>query len=112
MSKKWIVSLLAVVTLVVIAGPSPGWAQKGPIKVGFLAPVTGGAAQVGKDMVNGFMKYVEDNGSQFAGRKVEVVVEGTQGEPSMALTKLRKLVESDKVHVLAGLLFAPVGHAL
>ena len=112
MSKKWIVSLLAVVTLVVIAGPSPGWAQKGPIKVAFLAPVTGGAAQVGKDMVNGFMKYVEDNGSQFAGRKVEVIVEDTQGEPSIALTKLRKLVESDKVHVLAGLLFAHVGYAL
>src|SRR3990172_6959954 len=112
MSKKRIVSLLAVVALVVVAGPSPGWAQKGPIKVGYMGPMTGGAAAVGKDMVNGFMMYLEEQGMQIAGRKVEVIVEDTQGEPAIALTKLRKLVESDRVHVLAGLLFAHVGYAL
>jgi branched-chain amino acid transport system substrate-binding protein len=109
---KRIVALLAVVTLVVIAGPSPGWAQKGPIKVGFMAPMTGGAAQVGKDMTNGFMMYLEEQGMQIAGRKVEVIVEDNQGDPAIALTKLRKLVESDRVNVLAGLLFAHVGYAL
>ena len=42
--------------------------------------------------------YLEENGSQIAGRKVEVIVEDTQGQPAVALTKLRKLVESDQVH--------------
>jgi branched-chain amino acid transport system substrate-binding protein len=111
MVKRLTVALLALavgVALVVM----PATAQKGPIKVGFLAPMTGGAAQVGKDMENGFKMWLEENGNQFAGRKVEVIVEDTQGQPNIALTKLRKLVESDKVHVLAGGLFAHVGYAL
>jgi branched-chain amino acid transport system substrate-binding protein len=93
-------------------GPSPAVAQKGPIKIGFLAPVTGGAAQVGKDMVDGISMWLAENGNQIAGRKVELVVEDTQGQPNIALTKLRKLAESDRVHVLAGGLFAHVGYAL
>ena len=83
-----------------------------PIKIGFLAPVTGGAAAVGKDMTNGFAMYLDEIGNQMAGRKVEVIVEDTQGQPAPALAKLRKLVESDRVHILAGLLFAHVGYAL
>ncbi|OGK98650.1 MAG: hypothetical protein A3I14_01190 [Candidatus Rokubacteria bacterium RIFCSPLOWO2_02_FULL_73_56] len=99
--------------LAVAVAPPPAWAQqKGPIKIGFIAPMTGGAAQVGKDMVNGLMMYLAEHGNQIAGRKVEVIVEDNQGSPAVALTKLRKLVESDKVQVLAGGLFAHVGYAL
>lgn len=112
MGKKLTVALLVVLLVVVTAGVGPAWAQKAPIKIGFLAPVTGGAAQVGKDMTNGLAMWLEENGNQIAGRKVEVIVEDTQGQPQIALTKVRKLVESDKVHVLAGGLFAHVGYAL
>jgi capsular polysaccharide biosynthesis protein len=52
---------------------------------------------------------VTEVGHQIAGRKVEVIVEDTQGKPDVALTKLRKLVESDKVQVLAGGLLASLG---
>jgi branched-chain amino acid transport system substrate-binding protein len=93
-------------------GVGPASAQKGPIRVGFMAPMTGGAAAVGKDMSNGFTMYLDEIGHQMAGRKVEVIVEDTQGQPAVALTKLRKLVESDQVQILAGLLFAHVGYAL
>ena len=111
MNKKLMVSLLAVFALV-ITGSSLGWAQKAPIKIGFLAPVTGGGAAVGKDMTSGFMMYIEENGNQFSGRKVEVIVEDTQGDPAQALTKLRKLVESDNVQVVAGAFLASEGYAL
>jgi branched-chain amino acid transport system substrate-binding protein len=110
MGTRLIVSLLAVTLAVAAGGPAP--AQKGPIKIGFLAPMTGGAAQVGKDMTNGLSLWLEENGWTIAGRKVEVIVEDTQGQPNIALTKLRKLVESDRVQVLAGGLFAHVGYAL
>src|SRR5919198_5743044 len=96
------VMTVVVMLLLALAAGDGAWAQKTPIKVGFLAPMTGGAAQVGKDMVNGFMMYLEEHGNQIAGRKVEVIVEDTQGLPAVALTKVRKLVESDKVHVLDG----------
>ena len=111
MDKKLIVALLAVVVLV-MAGPGQGWPQKAPIRIGFLAPVTGGGAAVGKDMTSGFTMYLEEIGNQIAGRKVEVIVEDTQGDPSQALTKLRKLVDSDKVLVLAGAFLASEGYAL
>jgi len=111
MDKKLIVALLAVVALV-MAGPGQGWPQKAPIRIGFLAPVTGGGAAVGKDMTSGFTMYLEEIGNQIAGRKVEVIVEDTQGDPAQALTKLRKLVDSDKVLVLAGAFLASEGYAL
>jgi branched-chain amino acid transport system substrate-binding protein len=111
MNKKLIVSLSVVVAFV-MSGPSPGRAQKGPIKVGFLTQMTGGGAAVGKDMSNGFTMYIEEISNQIAGRKVEVIIEDTQGDPAQALTKLRKLVESDKVHAVAGIFLANEGYAL
>src|SRR5215470_15084128 len=65
-------------------------AQKKPVKIGFLAPLTGGAAQIGRDMVNGFEMYLDEAGHQIAGRKVEVIVEDTAGNPGTAIAKFRK----------------------
>jgi len=111
MKRRIIASLLAVVAVIMV-GPSRGWAQKGPIKVGFLTQMTGGGAAVGRDMSNGFTMYIEEAGKQIAGRKVEVIIEDTQGDPAQALTKLRKLVESDNVHAVAGIFLANEGYAL
>jgi len=104
--------ILAVVATAVALGPGAAWAQKGPIRIGVIAPMTGGAAQIGKDMVNGLSMWLGENGNQIAGRTVEVIVEDSQGQPNIALTKLRKLVESDKVHILIGEVFAHIGYAL
>lgn len=111
MIKRMFPGVLGVLLLVALT-PGLAWGQKGPIKIGFLAPMTGGAAQVGKDMVNGLSMWLDEQNHQIAGRKVELIVEDNQGRPDVALTKLRKLVESDRVHVLAGGLFAHVGYAL
>src|SRR5215831_1141816 len=112
MAKRLGTLAAAIVVAVTAWVAGSAWAQKPPFKVGFLAPMTGGAAAVGKDMTNGFQMYLDEIGNQIAGRKVEVIVEDTQGQPAIALTKLRKLVESDRVQVLAGLLFAHVGYAM
>lgn len=107
-----VIALVVAVLVLAAASPWPAWAQKGPIKIGFLAPMTGFAAAVGKDMTNGITMYLQEAGFTIAGRKVELIVEDTQAKPDVALTKLRKLVESDKVQVLAGGLMAHVGYAL
>jgi branched-chain amino acid transport system substrate-binding protein len=113
MGRKAVVSVLVALVAIAVLATGTAWAQsKEPIKIGFLAPMTGGAAQIGKDMVNGLTMWLEENGKQIAGRKVEVIVEDTQGQPNIALTKLAKLVENDRVQVLAGGLFAHVGYAL
>jgi branched-chain amino acid transport system substrate-binding protein len=110
--KKVIVSVLVAMALVAFGDLGAAWAQKGPIKIGVIAPMTGGAAQIGKDMTNGMQMWLEENGGAIAGRKVEVIVEDSQGQPNIALTKLAKLVESDRVHVLVGEVFAHIGYAM
>ena len=106
-------ALLALAGLAVaLLAHGPALAQQGPIKIGFLAPLTGGAAQIGKDTVNGFEMYLSEAGNQIAGRKVELIVEDTAGNPGTAITKMRKLVESDKVHIVMGEVFAHIGYAL
>jgi branched-chain amino acid transport system substrate-binding protein len=112
MAKKVIVLCVLSAVLVAIAGPGPAWAQKGPIKIGVIAPMSGGAAQIGKDMTNGIAMWLDDNNQTIAGRKVEVIVEDSQGQPNIALTKLQKLVESDRVHILVGEVFAHIGYAM
>jgi branched-chain amino acid transport system substrate-binding protein len=97
--------------LLTTAPPRPE-AQPAPIKIGFLTDLTGSAAQAAKDMVNGFTMYLDEIGHQIAGRKVELVVEDSQTRPDVALSKLRKLVEHDRVHLVAGVLFGHIGYAL
>src|SRR5687768_5023864 len=108
--------LLAVLLLAALglplAGPPDSTAQSGPIKIGFLAPLTGPFAQIGKDMVNGTELYLDEIGRQVDGRAIELIVEDTEGQPATALNKSRKLVEQDKVAVLTGGLLANVGYAL
>src|SRR5215831_570066 len=112
MGNKSVAVIMGVLALLVCAGSGMVWAQKGPVKIGVITPMTGAAAAIGKDMVNGLNMYLEENGKQIAGRKVEVIVEDSQGKPDVALTKLRKLVESDKVQVLLGEVFAHIGYAM
>ena len=95
-----------------LAVPPTAHAQGGPIKIGLLAPLTGAASALGKDMLNGTELYLDGIGFQAAGRKVELIVEDTEGNTATALTKARKLVEQDKVHVLTGGLLASTGYAL
>lgn len=84
----------------------------GPIRIGFLVPLTGTVAQSGRDMLDGFQLYLAEKGSVMAGRPVELVVEDTGGVPANALTKARKLIEGDRVNVLAGPLLASEGYAI
>jgi ABC-type branched-subunit amino acid transport system substrate-binding protein len=94
------IRLLAAVLLAVLVLPlaaPPDVPAQGPIKIGFLAPLTGPFAQIGKDMVNGTELFLDEIGRQVGGRKIELIVEDTEGQPATALNKSRKLVEQDRV---------------
>src|SRR5512136_2075050 len=98
--------LLAAVSLVVLS-PTASQAQgKGPIKIGYISPLSGGMAANGKDMLAGIQLYLEEIGSQAAGRKIELIVEDDEAVPATGLTKTRKLVEKDGVHLMTGGLMA------
>jgi len=107
-----IIVLVLALLAISVTVRAPVEAKKKPIKIGLLAPLTGGAAQIGRHMVNGFEMYLEEAGQQIAGRKVEVIVEDTAGNPGTAITKFRKFAESDRVDMVVGEAFAHIGYAL
>ena len=106
---------VAVVLVVVVASLALGVGAARaaePIRIGFMAPMTGIFAQAGQDMVAGLKLSLEQLNYQAAGRKIELIVEDDEGNPATALNKTRKMVEQDKVHVVTGGLLANVGYAL
>src|SRR2546421_580921 len=102
-------ALVAASLLALAAGEA---AAQGPIRIGFLSPLSGAIAAAGKDMYSGCELYWQETGWRVAGRKLEVTLEDNEGLPATALTKLRKLVESDRVHVVAGVILSNVAYAL
>ena len=97
--------VLTLVALVVLAAPAPAPAQgtREPVKIGLLNPVTGPLAVNGTEVNEGIKLYFEEEmGGQVAGRPVRLIVEDEEGKPDVGLTKVRKLVESDKVHMVLG----------
>src|ERR1700745_883242 len=71
-------------------------AQAEELRVGFIAPMTGGFAQVGKDMVDGFQLYVDEVNGDFAGAKVKLILEDDQAKPDLGVTKAKKLILSER----------------
>ncbi|TPW15500.1 MAG: branched-chain amino acid transport system substrate-binding protein, partial [bacterium] len=94
------------VTAFMVAGvlglvvPAPALAQQGPIKIGLVYPITGPLAFQAVPMVNATKQAFDEENYTVAGRKVELLVEDSQGKPDFGLTKFRKLVERDGVHLL------------
>jgi branched-chain amino acid transport system substrate-binding protein len=105
--------LVSVVAVFIVFNPLLSWSQaKGPIKIGFISPLSGGMAANGKDMLTGIELYLDEIGYQAAGRKIELLIEDSEAVPATALTKTRKLVEKDGVHVMTGGLMASTAYAL
>jgi branched-chain amino acid transport system substrate-binding protein len=98
-------------SLVLILGAGSA-ASAEELRIGYLAPTTGIFAQVGKDMVDGFQMYLDEVKGDLGGAQVKFIVEDEQGKPDTAVTKARKLVLQDKVHMFAGGLLASTGYAL
>jgi branched-chain amino acid transport system substrate-binding protein len=107
---KVVASLLALAGL--LWAPAAGRAQE-PVRIGFIYASTGPFAQTGLDMRDGFMLYLTEVGSKAGGRTIEVIQESIgSNKPDEALTKARKLVERDNVHILGGVNATPEAYAL
>ena len=81
-------------------------AQPDPIRIGFLTVRTGALAAGGKQMEQGIQLFLQERKNMLAGRKVELIIADTGGNPAGARTKTQELVERDKVHVIIGPLAA------
>ena len=110
--QKPLVLVALVLAVVALAFGSPGEAQRGPLKIGFVTSETGILAANGKDMINGLQLFLEEQGGKLAGREVKLIIEDDEGKPATGLTKARSLVEGQGIHVLIGPVSAAIGYAI
>jgi branched-chain amino acid transport system substrate-binding protein len=87
--------------------------QAQTIKVGIIAPMTGGSADWGVQFQNCIQLFQSQNGDSVSGRKVEVIYRDTGGaNPSLAKKHAEELIVNDKVIVLGGFFFSPNAFAV
>jgi hypothetical protein len=71
--------ILGLVVAGLLPVPPLAGAATEPVRIGLISSLTGPAAQLGRDVQNGFMMYIEEVGSQVAGRPIRVIVEDDEG---------------------------------
>src|SRR4051812_41000384 len=71
-------------------------AQAEPIRIGFLTVRTGPLAAGGKQMEQGIQLFLKERNNMIAGRKVELIIADTGGNPAGAKTKTQELAEREK----------------
>lgn len=86
----------------VAAFPMPAIAQNAPIKIGLLTVKTGPLAAGGVHFEEGFVTFLKEKNYTLSGRKIELIVADTGGNPAGAKTKAQEVVERDKVDVVLG----------
>jgi branched-chain amino acid transport system substrate-binding protein len=82
------------------------FAANAPLRLGLLLVRTGPLAEIGVQMEQGLRLYLKERNYTLAGRKVELTVADTGGNPAGAKNKAQELVERDKIDILAGPLAA------
>src|SRR5262249_47726716 len=82
--------------------PMPAIAQNKPLRIGLLTVKTGPLAQGGIQMEQGVTLFLKDRNNTIAGRKVELMVGDTGGNPAGTKTKAQELIERDNVDMIFG----------
>lgn len=83
-----------------------------PLKVGLLVPYTGVFANLGNDITRGMELYLDEVGWKAGGRQIKIIKEDDESNGQTGLQKTRKLVESDKIDILAGVVSSTVAYAI
>ena len=73
--------------------PALSFGQSDPIRIGFLTVRSGPLAAGGKQMEEGIQLFLKERNHTLAGRKVELIIADTGGNPALAKTKTQELVE-------------------
>ncbi|MSQ71121.1 MAG: ABC transporter substrate-binding protein [Betaproteobacteria bacterium] len=98
-------SLRALIALLALGLVPVAHAQ---IKIGFMATLSGPAAAIGQDMYDAFMLGIEHSGGRLGGQAVQVLREDDQLKPDLAVQIVQKLIEKERVPIIAGLTFSNV----
>ncbi len=78
------------------------------VKVGMITTLSGGGAGLGIDVRDGFLLAVKMSGNDH----IEVVVEDDQRKPDVAVQLADKMIQSEKVDVLTGIIWSNLAMAV
>ncbi|PLS21851.1 ABC transporter substrate-binding protein [Neptunicoccus cionae] len=79
-----------------------------PLKVGMITTLSGGGAGLGIDVRDGFMLAVKQSGNT----DIEVVIEDDQRKPDIAVQLADKMIQSEKVDVMTGIIWSNLAMAV
>jgi branched-chain amino acid transport system substrate-binding protein len=82
------------------------------VNIGLLLPCTGVDSAQGTDTIKGFELYLKKIGCRAGGRAIQLLKEDDEAKPDVALTKVKKLAESDRVDFLVGPISSAVALAI
>ncbi|WP_323765225.1 ABC transporter substrate-binding protein [Marinovum sp.] len=78
------------------------------VKVGMITTLSGGGAGLGIDVRDGFMLAVNQSGRD----DIEVVIEDDQRKPDVAVQLSDKMIQSEKVDILTGIIWSNLAMAV
>jgi len=90
-----------------LAGMALG-AQAEGVKVGMITTLSGGGAGLGIDVRDGFMLAIKQSGRD----DIEVVIEDDQRKPDIAVQLADKMIQSEKVDVMTGIIWSNLAMAV
>jgi len=82
------------------------------LKIGLVLTLSGPAAALGQQVRDGFSLALKDLGGKMGGREVELVVADDELKPDAAVTKVKGLLERDKVDFVVGPIFSNILQAI
>jgi branched-chain amino acid transport system substrate-binding protein len=94
--------------LMASTGAVPSWAA--PLKVGMITTLSGGGAGLGIDVRDGFMLALKQAGD--AGSQVTLITEDDQQKPEIGVQLADKMIQSDQVDILTGIIFSNIALAV
>jgi branched-chain amino acid transport system substrate-binding protein len=110
MKKRWALALAT--AAFGFATTMAGAQEQEKIKIGIIASLSGPPAVLGSQVRNGFQLAVANLGGKLGGRDVEVLVQDDELKPDIAVTKVKALVERDKVSFVVGPVFSNILQAV
>ena len=85
-----------------------GAAMAEPVKVGMITTLSGGGAGLGVAIRDGFMLAIKQSGNF----DIEVIIEDDQRKPDVAVQLADKMIQSDKVDILTGIVWSNLAMAV
>lgn len=89
-----------------------GQVNKEPVKIGLLVPYTGVFTSNGVDITRGAELYFDEIGWKAGGRDIKFIKEDSEMNGQVSLQKTRRLVESEKIDILTGVVSSTVAYAI